>query len=136
MYPEIAAAHPHGRHTAEAAVSGEASDLHPMTAVMPPSVFVMLAFMLRALTPSLLCAAIPEGSHRVAPAFFSDCAPHSTRSALVFDPSYHLLRTHILSNISVLLQGLAMVDDPPAGARLYWFPCLDQPPAPSGALAK
>lgn len=31
----------------------------------------------------------------------------------------------MMAALDVLLrQGLAMVDDPPAGDRLYWFPCL------------
>lgn len=36
----------------------------------------------------------------------------------------------------LLAQGLAMVDDPPMGTRLYWFPALDRQPAPAGALVK
>ena len=36
-------------------------------------------------------------------------------------------------NIQALLkEGLAMVDDSPAGVRLFWFPCLSsQPTAPN-----
>lgn len=35
----------------------------------------------------------------------------------------------------LLSQGLAMVDDPPSGSRLYWFPALDRGPAPPPAIA-